>query len=268
MSSWRAPGLKRMSSGAMPSTTTRQRRCVTAIVPDRQRLVRQGRRRRRQLVRQCKPRRRLFHRLIRREVEGDGRALLRQRRPSAGRRRRAASPVPGRCASRRSSSRSTVTPPRRNISASFRRPGEDAEAVVLAHQHVRHVAARLLGPFLLAGATGREADQVVGGGEDAHQARHQGFDDVGEFRRHDLRGALLLVAEGLAVVVGKRLAGAGRTACRPGSRRAACSSRRRRSSRSSSDSGGRLRSTGCGRPCVSAGCAGGTRRSALRAWCW
>ena len=70
---------------------------------------------------------------------------------------------------------------------------------------MRHVFARLLGPLLLARRARGELGHVVGAGEDPHQAGHDRFDHVGEFRGHDLRGAVLLVAIGLAIVVVERV---------------------------------------------------------------
>ena len=84
-------------------------------------------------------------------------------------------------------------------------PVEDPETVVLAHEDVRHVGARVLGPLLLAGRAGGELGHVVGRREHPHQAGHDRFDYVGEFRGHDLRGAVLLVAIGLTVVVVERI---------------------------------------------------------------
>ena len=75
--------------------------------------------------------------------------------------------------------------------------GDDAEAVVLAHQHVGHVSVGLARPLLLAGRQRREGREIVGAGEDAHQARHDRFDHVGELRGHHLGAALLLDAEWL-----------------------------------------------------------------------
>jgi hypothetical protein len=83
--------------------------------------------------------------------------------------------------------------------------GDDTEAVVLAHQHVWDVLARLARPPLLAGCRRREPAEIVAGGEHPHQTRHHRFDDVGELRRHDRGGALLLVAVGLSIVIVERL---------------------------------------------------------------
>ena len=83
-------------------------------------------------------------------------------------------------------------------------PIERLEALILAHEHMRHVVGGFLRPLLVLGRQRRELHYGVTGGEYPHHSGHQAFNGVRKLAGDNLGLAFLLVARGVAVVIVER----------------------------------------------------------------